>query len=127
MKTAWIALSSFLILAGAWFATMEFILRHPGFIPRALVAALIVLHGALSLLYIRVQTANPLTAQPIFALRLTIILGALCALPFGFFAAITTLRSTHFEGYLLLLALGLIGQATLTLALTHTPLRLRHA
>ncbi len=110
MKTAWIAASSFLILAGAWFALMEFVLRHPGYTIRASVAGLIVLQGALSLLYLRSHQSN--------ALRRTIALGAICGIALGVYAGFTTLRRVDFEGYILLIALGLIAHGALALAFT---------
>ena len=74
MKSLWIAASLFLILAGSWFAFMEFFLQHRGFQIRATISLLVVLYAALSLLYMR---------QQITALRHALTLGAACSITLG--------------------------------------------
>jgi len=116
MKSLWIAASLFLILAGSWFAFMEFALQHPGFQIRAIVSLLVVLYAALSLLYTRQQATT---------LRHTLTLGAVCGITLGCYAVYTEFRTTDFEGYILLVGLGLITQGVLTLAHTLRRLSLR--
>ncbi len=101
-----IAASIFIVVACSWLASMELVLRHPAFIPRAAVAVLIVVYATLSLIYTRSRVP---------ALRGTLVIAALSVLVFGIFALLTVLRSTHFEGYLLVISIGLIVQGTLTL------------
>ena len=103
--------SSFLVLGGSWFAVMELILRHPGFLIRGAVAVLVVTQGALTLRYMM---------RPAPALRSTIIAGSLGALALGSSAVFTELHAIHFEGYILLLGVGLIAQGLLTLTCTRS-------
>lgn len=112
MKPAVIASSLFLLLAFSWFIVMELILHHHNFLLRAAVAAVIVLYAALTLLYTRAQTT---------ALRQTVTVAALTAIWLGLFGLLIALRQTHFEGYLLLLALGLLVQSLLTAGHTLYP------
>ena len=119
MKTVCVAFSSFLIIAGFWFALMEILLRHPGSYIHAAGAALVVVYAGLTIAYLRGARFG--------FIRPIILLGALCAIPLGIAAAITTLRSVDFEGYILLIGLALAAQGLLTLAFTVTHWRLRHA
>lgn len=100
------AASLFVVLSCSWLASMELILRHPGFIPRAAADVIIVLYAALCLVYARSHSP---------ALRGIITLSALCALVFAAFALVTVLHSPHFEGYLLVIFLGLVAQGALML------------
>lgn len=122
LKSLWTATSIFLVLACSWFAVMELILKHPGFMIRAGVGVLIVLYAALcvglTLAYERIRSAP---------LRYGLSVFALATLVFGLSALITILRVPHFEGYIFLLALGLIAQSLLTLANILTLARLRPA
>jgi hypothetical protein len=106
MKPLWIAASIFLVLACSWFVMMEFILRHPGFELRAAVAALVVLHAALCIVYNRSRVT---------ALRRPLIFSAIAIFSLGIYALIFEFRTPDFEGYIFLIALGLIAQGTLTL------------
>lgn len=119
MKTVCVAFSSFLVIAGSWFALMELWLRHPNSYLHAIGAALVVVYAGLTIAYLRGASHG--------FIRPVIILGALCAIPVGIAAAITTLRSIDFEGYILLIGLALAAQGLLTLAFTVTHWRLRHA
>jgi hypothetical protein len=106
MKLLWIAASIFLVLACSFFVTMELILRHPGFEIRAAVAALVVIHAALCLTYSRSRAT---------ALRSSLILSSIPTFALGLYALIFEFRTTDFEGYIFLIALGLIAQSLLTL------------
>jgi|SRR5580658_5925209 hypothetical protein len=113
MKLLWNTASLFLVLACSWFAIMELILRHPGFAMRAIFALLIVQYALLCLRYAH---SNAAWLRPVLAvfvvLTLTVGIGVLCI----------DLRSSHFEGYILLIAVGLITHAVLTLVnLLHPP------
>ena len=72
----------------------------------------IVLYAALTLLY---------THTPTTTLRQTLTVAALTAIWLGLFGVLIALRQTHFEGYLLLLALGLFTQSIFTLLHTLYP------
>ena len=119
MKTVCVAFSSFLIIAGSWFALMELWLRHPNSLLHAAGAALIVVYSSLTIAYLH--------GDPHRFIRPVILLGALCAVPLGIAAAISTLRATDFEGYILLIGLTLAMQGLLTLTFTLTHWHLRHA
>jgi hypothetical protein len=110
LKSLWTATSIFLALACSWFAVMELILKHPGFTIRAGVCMLIVLYAAvcigLTLAYKRIPSAP---------IRYGLSLFALGTLALGVYALIFEFRTTDFEGYIFLIALGLIAQGALTI------------
>jgi len=110
MKKLTIASSAFLVLACSWFTIMELILKHPGFMIRAGVCVLIVLYAALyiglTLTYKRIPSA---------LLRHTFSLGAIAVIALGSYALYFEFRTTDPEGYIFLIALGLIAQGVLTL------------
>jgi hypothetical protein len=110
LKPLWTAASIFLVLACSWSAVMELILKHPGFMIRAGVCALIVFYAALCIGLTLAYNRIPSTP-----LRYGLSLFALATLVFGVSALATILRSPHFEGYIFLMALGLIAQSLLTL------------
>jgi hypothetical protein len=110
VKAAWVTASAFLVLAGGWFAAMENLLRHPGYSARAGVALLVALYGLLGILCSRRQADT--------VLRGTVLLGSVCGLALGAWVAYTSLQATHFEGYLLLTAAGLVVQTVLTVVST---------
>jgi len=112
MKSAVIAASLFLLLSYSWFIVVELILHHHNFLLRAAVAAVIVLYAALTLAY---------TRTPSTTLRDILTVAALTAICLGLFGLLIALRQTHFEGYLLLLALGLLVQSLLTAGHTLYP------
>jgi uncharacterized BrkB/YihY/UPF0761 family membrane protein len=106
MKPAVIVSSLFLLLSFSWSVLMELTLQHRGFIARATVAAVIALYAALTLVY---------TRAPSTALRQVLTVASLTAITLGFFGLLAALHQTHFEGYLLLLAVALFAQSILTL------------
>jgi len=102
----WFASSLFLLLVCSWFAIMEFVLRHPRFEMRALIALLIAYFALLCLRY---------ASNPHAALRPILTICAIATLTVGIFVMRLDLRSTHFEGYILLIALVLITHSLLSL------------
>ena len=118
MKLLWIAASIFLVLACSWFVMMEFILRHAGFEIRAAVAALVVLHAALCLVYNRSRAT---------VLRSPLTLSAIAIFALGIYALYFEFRTTDLEGYIFLIALGLIAQGVLTVFNTRKRLMLHPA
>jgi len=114
----WVPASLLLLFACSWFVLMELLLQHPAFEIRAAIAALIVVYAALCLSYSR--SSSPSLRHPLTA-------SALGTLALGIYGLLANLRSTHFEGYLLLIALGLIVQSLLTLAQTLPRPQLRPA
>ena len=72
---------------------------------------LVVMQGALTLGYMM---------RPAPALRATIIAGSVGALVLGSYAVFTEMHAIDFEGYILLLGVGLIAQGLLTLLCTRS-------
>jgi len=97
----------FTALAGAWLGTMDLLLRHPGYGQREIIAATIVLQALLTLCVLLAGAAG--------ILRIVALGGSAGILYLGIGALISVLRGIHFEGYILLIALALILQATLTI------------
>ncbi|HXS12368.1 MAG TPA: hypothetical protein VN734_06680 [Acidobacteriaceae bacterium] len=89
---------------------MELILKHSGFMMRAGVCALIVFYAALC-------TGLTLACKriPSTLLRYGLSLFALATLALGVYALVFEFRTIDFEGYIFLIALGLIAQSLLTL------------
>ena len=104
MKRLWTLSSFFLVLVCIWFATMEFIHHRPGFELRIAIAAAIVLYAVLSLRYTRTPSAT---------LHAVLMLGSLGTFVLGIVALLTDIRATHFEGYILLIAIALLTQSLL--------------
>lgn len=98
-----------------WFATMELLLRHEGYVWRAMLAAAIVAEGALTIAVFEDLVTVPALRRPLTAgAGVTGILGAWIiaqdrALP-GLQA------KPHFEGYLLIIGVALITFGLLTIA-----------
>lgn len=105
----WVPATLFLLLACSWFVLMELLLQHPAFEVRAAIAALIVVYAILCLSHSR--SGSP-------SLRHLLTASALAVLALGIYGLLANLRSTHFEGYLFLMGLGLICQSLLTLTQT---------
>jgi hypothetical protein len=98
-------LSGFTALSGLWLGVMDLRLRHPGYAGREIIAGIIVFQGLLTLtaLFLRV----PL-------LRKLALLGTAAIFWLAGKALFGLLYGSHFEGYILLIALGLAVQAVLT-------------
>jgi hypothetical protein len=94
-------------LAGGWLGMMDVLLRHPGYGSQILIAATIVSQALLTLAALRFHRHDRLRAAAMIG-SLTVLWIALRAMRGVFVGA-------HFEGYVLLIALALIVQATLTL------------
>ena len=101
-------LCSFTALAGVWLGAMDLLLEHPGYAAREIIAGTIVCQALLTLLALRLRgslwprIAPLLGCVPILVLAAKALRGALH-------------NPAHFEGYILLIALGLVLQAALTL------------
>ena len=103
------------VVSCSWFLTMELFLRHPGYEWRALVAAAIVVEGALTIVLLEDLITLPALRWPLTAgAAATVLLGgwiiardlALPGLP----------ARPHFEGYLLIIGLALLAYGLLTIA-----------
>jgi hypothetical protein len=94
-------------LSGAWLGIMNLRLRHPGYGTQVLIAATIVTQALLTLAALRFHRSMGLRALAMGG-SFTVLWIAYCALK-------ATLNATHFEGYILLIALALAVQTFLTL------------
>lgn len=102
------SMCSFTALAGLWLGGMDLLLRHPGFDAREVVAGTIVTQALLTLLALRLRA----DIWP----RIAPLLGCVPILMLAAKALREALRNPgHIEGYILLIALALVLQATLTL------------
>lgn len=96
----------FTLASGTWLGIMDLRLRHPGYAERELIAALIVGQGTLTLLALHSRGQG--------WLRLLALAGCAGIVWLALHALENALRGAHFEGYVLLIALGLLAQAVLT-------------
>lgn len=99
------SLCAFTALSGLWLGAMDLRLRHPGYAGREIIAGIIVMQGLLTL--------SALTL-PVPLLRNLALLGTAAILWLSGKALFGLLYGSHFEGYVLLIALGLAIQAVLT-------------
>lgn len=106
MRQALMAMSVFIAAAGMWLAVMENVLRHSGYVERSMVAAAIVVEGLATLLYLLVN------GRAVFGAL--VAAGALGAGLLGIWSIARILSAKHFEGYVLLIGLGLVTQSVLT-------------
>jgi hypothetical protein len=97
----------FTAMAGGWLGMMDLRLRHPGYAGQEVIAGTIVCQALLTL--------GALRCRRYMFLRLISMLGSLALFCLAGKALTATLRGTHFEGYVLLIAFALIAQALLTL------------
>jgi hypothetical protein len=93
--------------AGGWLAMVDLLSRHPGSAIQILIAATIVSQAVLTLAALRFHRLNNL--------RVAAMIGSVAVLWIACSALKATLSGSHFEGYILLIALALILQAALTL------------
>jgi hypothetical protein len=103
------------VLCCGWFAMMELLLRHDGYLWRALIAAAIMAQGALT-----IAVFEDLF-DPAF-LRWPLTVGAIVTGTLGCWIAVEDLARPglparpHFEGYLLIIGLALTGYGLITTA-----------
>ena len=97
----------FTLSSGAWLGMMDLRLRHPGYAGRELIAGLIVGQAAVTLAALHIRGSR--------WLRLLALVGCAGIVWLALHALIHTLQGADFEGYVLLIALGLLAQALLTL------------
>lgn len=112
------------VIAGAWLAVMELVLRRGTYLNGLLVALCIVAQAAVTLLLVRPGRVRA-------SLRLLVVLGAAAVGFLGFSAVLRILHAPHFEGYVLVIGSALVLQALLTFAVVGGELfggrGLRHA
>jgi hypothetical protein len=96
----------FTLTSGAWLGMMDLRLRHPGYAGRELIAGLIVGQAALTL--------TALHSRRLSWLRMLALVGCAGIVWLAVHALINTLSGAHLEGYVLLIAMGLLAQAALT-------------
>lgn len=97
----------FTMASGGWLGMMDFILQHPGYAQREWIAGLIVSQAALTL------AALHLRGLP--WLRPLALAGCAAIAFLAAHALRAALSGAHFEGYILLISIGLLVQAALTL------------
>ena len=99
--------SGFTGLCGAWFTMTGLRHSHPGHRAGQVIAAIILLQAALTLV--------ALCLRPVTLLRRTSVAGTLALVWLAFKALIATVHGAKLEGYVLLIALLLLAQVALTL------------
>jgi hypothetical protein len=97
----------FVVASGLWLALMENILRHQGYPERIVIDFAIAAQGAATLIFLFIHGGA--------AFRLLVLAGAAGVLLLGIVAVTRTLAGPHFEGFVLIIGLGLIAQGLLTL------------
>ena len=101
------SLCAFTTLCGCWLGAMDFRLRHPGYLGQAGIAAGIGLQALLTLGALHFRR-NPF-------LRYVSMIGCLVLFWLAGKALVATVRRAELEGYILLIAVALVYQASLTL------------
>ena len=110
------------VVSCGWFLTMELFLRHSGYEWRALMAAAVVVQGALTIVLLEDIVTLP-------ALRWPLTAGAAATGVLGAWIIVQDLAlpglpaKPHFEGYLLVIGLVLIVYGLLTIAAMRTAVR----
>ena len=107
MRASLTWISVFTVLAGAWLAVMENILRHPGYVARSVVAGGIVIQGLATILFLMWQ------GRPIF--RILVLAGAVGVGVLGASAVARIANAAHFEGFVLLVGVALVMQGIMAL------------
>jgi hypothetical protein len=107
VKTALLAISFFTCACACWLGVMEVVLRHPGYGTRVGVAALIAL---ISMATVLVRLTN-LGARG----ERWLWVGAVVLIGIGGLAFVRDARAAHFEGFVLVISVALVGQGWLML------------
>ena len=107
MRTVLLTVCGFTLLACAWLATMESVLRHPGYPSRMILDALL---GAGSLLIALIVVFLSATSWRWLALAAAMGAGGV-----GLSAIVHNARAAHFEGFVLLIGSALSVQAALSI------------
>jgi peptidoglycan biosynthesis protein MviN/MurJ (putative lipid II flippase) len=107
VRTVLISLACFTALASIWLAAMDLTLKHPGYLERVWMAAFFASQSIATI----IAFAMPLPR----ALRALTAPGAMIIAYMGSHVLLLVSRGNRdFEGYVLLIALALVLQATLT-------------
>ncbi len=105
VKQMLVLVSGFIVLAGIWLAVMENILKHSGYSVRAAISLAIAAQGMATLLCI------VLGGRALF--RSVAAIWAIGTGLLGLWAIGRILSAQHFEGYVLLIGLGMVVQGFL--------------
>jgi hypothetical protein len=97
----------FTALCGCWLGAMDVQMGHPGYLVQAGIAAGISLQALLTLGALRFRRS--------LSIRYSSMLGCLMLFLLAARALIAVIRGAHLEGYVLLIAVALLVQASLTL------------
>ena len=108
LKQLLVFLCLFIAVAGTWLGVMENVLKHNGYAGRTVVAACIALQAVLTLVCVLWN------GRPVF--RGIVLIDAAVIVLFGAAAVINILRAQHFEGFVLLIGLGLMLQGAFAVA-----------
>lgn len=100
------SICAFTTLCGCWLGAMDFRLRHPGYLGQAGIAAGILLQALLTLGALHFSRSS--------FLRHLSRIGCLILFWLAGKALIETIRGAELEGYVLLIAVALLYQASLT-------------
>jgi len=103
-----VLLCIFTALCGCWLGAMDFRMRHPGYLGQAGIAAGILLQALLTLSALHFRRSS--------LLRRLSMLGCVILYWLSGRALIATIRDVNPEGYVFLIAVALLFQASLTLA-----------
>ena len=107
MKAALAWVSAFTAAAGVWLFVMENALKHDGYAGRMGIAAFIAIESLATLLAVAIGRRRAI-------LRALVVLGAGMGF-LGVSAIKGILESRHFEGFVLLIGIALVGQSLLTI------------
>lgn len=100
--------------ASAWLVTMYFVLQHPRYLEHAAIASLFILESALT-----VAALSGAVRAPWF--RFVVLAGALGITWAGGAAIFSIVTGSHFEGFAVIIGVGLFVQGVLTLWQFATP------
>jgi hypothetical protein len=109
-----LSVSAFTVLASVWFVTMDLVLKHPGYFERVWMVFFFAAQAIATI----IAFASPSPRL----LRALTVPGALIIGYTGLHVFLLAFRGDHnIEGYVLLMCLALVVQATLTLILLVLP------
>lgn len=114
VKSAFLVMCAFTVIAGAWLAIMESVLKHSGYQSRMAVDLLIGLQGIAA-----AMACKAFSQSPVF--HSLLLLSAIGLAYIGVAALVRLVQQPHFEGFVLVIGIGIIVQAILTTVVTLRP------
>ncbi len=107
MKRILLFLCFFTFAATTWLNLMEITMHRPGFALRICIAVLLALQSLSTILFLIFRGKK--------RARGILMIGGFLITLFGISAVVSILKAAHFEGYVLLIGLGLILQGVITI------------